>query len=416
MEALAMAAALILVGIAGYFSAAETAILAANRMKLRHHAENGDREASLVLRLLSKPDRFLTAVLLGNNLALVAATALLTVTAEGYLGELWGAAAATILTTILLMLFSEILPKSVSLSNADYFARAFAPGLAAWEWAMSPAAKLVNFATGGLFRKFRDRAERLPIVTREELGIILTEKRTESPAAVLERRMIRRIFHFGETTVGRIMIPVAQVVALKEHNTRADVLAAVARTGYSKYPIMDAAGVRVVGVLAARDLLTLSGDVPITPFIRPSLVVKATVSIEYLLPQLSEKTGEVAVVTDDDGKMVGFLTREDIVEEIVGAIEDEHSWGARALVPLARGYAADARLAIGYFNRRMAVPLPAGDYETLGGFLEELRGRVPRTGDEIIWAPYRFRILRATPQATRLVRVEIMEPSREGRI
>ncbi len=119
----------------------------------------------------------------------------------------------------------------------------------------------------------------------------------------------------------------------------------------------------------------------------------------------------MAVVQDDRGFAIGILTQEDVVEEVVGEIEDEYSWGAQGLIRHGDGHTADARLPVSYFNGRMPVPIPTGDYVTLGGFLASKLGRVPKSGDNYVWPPYRFRVLRATPRAARLIGVELLKPN-----
>jgi CBS domain containing-hemolysin-like protein len=406
--------ALILVGGAAFFSAAETSVLAADRLHLRGLAAGGDRRAAQILKFMDRPDHVLTALLFGNNVSLVAATALFTLALEGRGNDAAVVATATGVMTVAVALFADIIPKAVVLNDADAFAVTFAPAVSAAARAFRGPVALTNVVTAGLFRRLRHRAARLPLVTREELRALLTERRAETVADVLERRMIRRIFRFGEATVAHVMVPAARVVTLPITARREDVVAAVGRTGYSAFPICDAAGV-VQGIVAARDLLVATPGTPLADYIRPALFVGPDESIEDVLPRLAGRPADAALVRDEKGAMLGLVTQEDVVEEIVGEVEDEHSWGEKGLAPLADGYAADGRLAVAYFNRRMPVPLPPGPYVTVGGFLESRLGRVPATGDEYAWPPYRFRVLRATPRSVRLLRVEVTAGGRGAR-
>ncbi len=178
---------------AGFFSSAETSFLAANRMRLRHLAGEGDRRAARVLFFLEKPDSFLTAILFGNNVSLVAATSLLTILVARYSGEAAGVAVTTLAMTLLLTIFSEIIPKSVVLEDADYFAMSLAPIVAFLETLFKPVVWATNVVAGGLLGLVRIRAERLPFATREELRAILTSRRGKTRTEVMQRRMIRRI-------------------------------------------------------------------------------------------------------------------------------------------------------------------------------------------------------------------------------
>jgi magnesium and cobalt transporter len=219
--------------------------------------------------------------------------------------------------------------------------------------------------------------------------------------------MIKRIFGFGETTAGEVMVPRAKVFALPEDGTKADLVAALVRSGFSKYPVYRKRRDNVVGVVVARDFLAAAADTPLKPYLWPPLFVSAGESIENLLPRLAARRVDLAVVRDERGRAAGMLTQEDIVEEIVGEIEDEYAWGARGFVRHGEGYTADARVPVNYLNERVPVPLPPGDYVTLGGFLASRLGRVPVAGDVYEWPPYRFRVLRGTRRAARLVGIEV---------
>lgn len=402
---------LVLIFAAGFFSSAETSVLAANRMRLRHLAGGGDRRAARVLLFLEKPDSFLTSILFGNNVSLVAATSLLTLLTARYSGEAASVALTTLAMTILLTLFSEIIPKSVVLEDADYFAMSLAPVVGFLETLFKPLVWATNVVAGGLLGLVRVRAERLPFATREELRAILTSRRARTRTEVMQRRMIRRIFRFGETTAGQIMIPLGQVASLPESATKAKVVAALARSGFSSYPVYRRRRANVVGVVVARDFIASPADTPVKTYLWAPLFVSADESIETILPRLAVRRVDMAVVRDERGRALGILTEEDIVEEVVGEIEDEYDWGSQGLIRHGDGYTADARLAVSYFNQRMPVPLPPGDYVTVGGFLASRLGKVPESGDEYVWAPYRFRVLRATARAARLISVEPSRPN-----
>lgn len=397
---------------AGFFSSAETAVLAANRMRLRHLAAVGNRRAARVLSFLEKPDSFLTSILFGNNVSLVVATSLLTVLIARYSGEAASVAVTTLAMTVLLTIFSEIIPKSVVLEDADYFAMSFAPVVGFLETLFKPVVWATNVVAGGLLGMVRVRAERLPFATREELRAILTSRQPRTRTEIVQRRMIRRIFGFGETTAEDVMVRLADVVALPEDATKKDVVAALGLSGFSSYPVYRGRREEIVGVVVARDFISLPADAPVKANLWMPLDVSTGESIETLLPRLAKRRADMAVVRNESGRAVGIVTEEDIVEEVVGEIEDEYNWGSQGLIRHGDGYTADARLAVNYFNKRMPVPLPRGDYITVGGFLASRLGRVPKSGEEYVWPPYRFRVLRATPRAARLISVEI--PKADG--
>jgi len=402
---LALVCALIVA--AAFFSSAETSVLAANRMRLRHLVAVGNRRAARVLSFLERPDSFLTAVLFGNNVSLVLATSLLTLVVGRYSGEAASVVIATLVMTAAVTLFTEIIPKSVVLEDADFFAMSFARTVAVLQVLFRPVVWVANVVAGGMLGLVRVRAERLPFATREELRAILTSRGRKTRTEIVQRRMIRRIFRFGETTVRDVMVPMAKVFALPEDGKKDDVVAALVGSGFSKYPVYRETRGNVVGVVIARDLVAAAADAPLKSYLWAPVSVSADDSIEDLLPSLAARRVDMAVVHDEGGEAVGILTQEDVVEEIVGEIEDEYAWGPQALVRHGDGYTADARVPINYFNKQMPVALPAGDFVTLGGFLASRLGRVPVSGDVCDWPPYRFRVLRGTRRAVRLIGIEV---------
>jgi putative hemolysin len=407
VDVIYLALVFVLVVAAAFFSSAETSVLAANRMRLRHLAVIGNRRAARVLSFLEKPDSFLTAVLFGNNVSLVLATSLLTLAVGRYSGEAASVLVATLVMTAVVTLFTEIIPKSVVLEDADFFAMSFARIVAVLQVLFRPVVWVVNVVAGGMLGLVRVRAERLPFATREELRAILTSRGRRTRTEIVQRRMIRRIFGFGETTAGDVMVPMEEVVALPEDGTKEDVVGALIRSGFSKYPVYKGTGGNIVGVVIARDFVAAAPDAPLKSYLWAPVSVSADDSIEGLLPSLAVRRVDMAVVHDEGGEAVGILTQEDVVEEIVGEIEDEYAWGPQALVRHGDGYTADARVPINYFNKRMPAALPAGDYVTLGGFVASRLGRVPVSGDVCVWPPYRFRVLRGTRRAARLIGIEV---------
>lgn len=407
MEVVYIVLVIALVVAAAFFSSAETSVLAANRMRLRHLAAVGNRRAARVLSFLERPDSFLTAVLFGNNVSLVLATSLLTLVVGRYSGEAATVLVATLVMTAVVTLFTEIIPKSVVLEDADFFAMSLARAVAVLQVLFRPVVWVANVVAGGMLGLVRVRAERLPFATREELRAILTSRSRKTRTEIVQRRMIRRIFGFGERTARGVMVPMEKVVALPEDGKKADVVAALVRSGFSKYPVYRETPGNIVGVVIARDFVAATEDAPLKSYLWAPVSVSAGDSIEDLLPSLAARRVDMAVVHDERGEAVGILTQEDVVEEIVGEIEDEYAWGPQALVRHGDGYTADARVPINYFNKRMPAALPEGDYVTLGGFLSSRLGRVPASGDVCVWPPYRFRVLRGTRRAVRLIGIEV---------
>lgn len=393
---------------AAFFTAAEASMLAANRVRLHMRAVRGEVNAGLTVALLSAPEKLLTTLLLANNASVILATVLATLTAKRLFGELGGVTAASLLMTAVIAVASELIPKAVAVETPERFAVAWAKPCYVLVKIMTPAYWFVNVMSGGFLGIVKERRKGIPFATREELRAILTGVRGRSAAEVFQRRIIKKIFRFGETPVRKVITPVARVVAVSAQGTVADVADAVVRSGFSKFPVYDERTGEYVGVVTARTMLAAAMDTPVNVFLNAPYFIPATESIEDALAALNKLAVDLAFVREGD-KVIGIVTQEDIVEEIIGEIEDEYGWGFGGFVRRYGGYVADGRLPVAVFNKQMPQPLPSGPYITLSGFLVNAFGRVPNPGEEIVFPPYVFKVLRATGKSVRLLGVRMTD-------
>lgn len=393
---------------AAFFEAVETAVLASNRLRMRTLANRGDVSAALVDSFLEKPERFLGTIPLGGNLCVIVGSAMATALAVRWLPAFWAAVVATVGMTAIIVLFAQVLPKSVSLQNPDYFARATARFLNAVIYFLTPitftftkTADLFMWVVG-IRRKGRSL-----YVSREELRSILTEGAEDAPTVLLEKQMIRRIFRFGETKVAQAMVPLVDVVSVSEDAKVGDAVGLIREYGYSRLPVHRERVDDVRGVIYARDLIGVEPGEPVSEHVRTVEFYPENKSIETTLTELQASDLKIAMVVDEYGGVVGLITLEDIAEEVAGEIEDEYDRVERRFVRQGDDFIVGGDAEIDYLNEHLPAPLPKEDYETVAGFIITQLERIPETGEEFEWAPYLFTVLAASDRSIERLRIHI---------
>ena len=400
-----------------FFSGSEMALISCDRIKIRHRAQEGLRGAQVVERLLEQPDRFLATTLVGTNLCVVtnsAAAALLCVLLLGEGREYY----ATLLLAPLVVLFGEMVPKAYFRYNADRLAPLLGPPLHACLRLFTPLSTVIRRASTLLLTPFGiSPAERDPYITREELKFLVQEGNRHADLDTEERRMIHKIFHFGETTVQEAMIPLIEVVALAAEATVADAVATMNEHYFSRIPVYEERIDQIAGIVHAFDLLSADPNASLRSLIRPAYYVPETKLVDDLLQEMQRGRIHMAIVVDEYGGVVGIVTVEDLLEEIVGEIEDEYDEEPPPLKRLPDGsYMVDARIEVDRLREEIGIRLPEGEYETLGGFLISLLQKIPETGEEAEYAGRRFVVAEADKRSIVKVRIRTAERrAQEGR-
>lgn len=399
----------VFVGLEGFFSGSEIAVISANRIRLRHRADHGDRRAQNLLDLLEVPEQLLATTLVGTNVSVVVATTLATVALIrlfGGAGELY----ALLLMWPLALVFGEIVPKTIFQENADRLAlRVIRP----LRWAMV-AFRPISTVVGGVARLLVARKEhaRSPFVTKEEIESLVHSAERGVDLEVGERLMIRRIFEFGDTPVKEVMVPLVNLVAVPADATPERVIDKVVTSGFSRIPVYRDEIYDIIGLINAFDLLILPENVStIEDIIMPVHYVPEAKRKDDLLRELQQEKVHMAVVVDEYGGAVGIATVEDLFEEIVGEIHDEYDASQAWYKELPDGsYMVDARMELDHLEEEIGLALPLGDYETLGGFLLTHLETIPRTGQAVEVRGARLEVKEADDRSVKSVLVEIIEP------
>jgi putative hemolysin len=390
-----------------FFSAAETAFIAANRLRLRHLAEEGSRIAARYLDDFRRPERVLSTTMMGVTIAHIVASSAVTAALLPALGG-WAPWVATAALTPVMLVFGEIIPKTVAREWATSLVlRLYAP----LRWASAllvPFVWTTNVIVSTLLRSVVDpAAESRRVVSREELKALLAMEPDEADVTTAEAEMIDKIFDLGDTTVREVMVPLIEVAMLPETATPADAIALVTRRGFSRIPIYAQRETDIVGVVTAMDLLRRGADgATLAELRRPVSYVPETKRIDDLLREMQRSRNHLAVVVDEYGGSTGVVTLEDILEQIVGEIQDEHDRPPASVDRLPDGsYWVAARTNIEELNEALDWSLPKHDYETVAGLVLATLHRIPRMGEEFQVGGYTITVLDADARHVKAVKI-----------
>jgi CBS domain containing-hemolysin-like protein len=394
-------------GAEAFFSGAEIALYSANKLKIRHNAEQGSRAAKLILQMLDKPEQMLGSTLVMHNLVVVTGASLATASFVNWLGQR-GEWVALIVMTSLVLTVGEIFPKTIFQHYADRLAGLVILPLRAVFYACYPVAYMISWLIGQGLRFFGLQSEKKnPFVTKEELELLVHLSDRGSTLGVHERRMIRRIFGFSDTRVYEAMIPLVEVVALEDDATVEELIQAIREHGFSRIPIFQDNIHNIVGWVNAFDVLSMPpSERSFRQLIRPAYYVPETRRIGDLLKEVQQKGIPLAVVVDEYGGTIGIVTIEDMLEEIVGEIEDEYDARERLYEVLPDGsLRIDARMEIDAINEVLGLHLPTGDYATLAGFILAQLERIPQRGELLLHDGLMLEIEKATNRTVECVHV-----------
>ena len=391
-----------------FFSGSEIGIISADRMKLRHQAAKGSRGAKLALSMLKNPEWLLSTTLVGTNISVVANTTMATALAIQLFGKQYSWLAIVIVAP-LIWIFGEIVSKSVFQQKANVITPRAIFVLRAASYVFYPILIVFSVLTRVLTRLMGGGERRNPFTLREEIVTLMEVSATGGDIEPAEKTMIRRVFNFGETKADEVMVPLIDVVAVERGATCAEAVALAVEKAHKRLPVYDERVDKMVGTLNALDLLQEDGEQPIEPFVQAARYVPGSKSAEDLLMEFRREGDKMAVVVDEFGGAEGIVTIEDILEEVVGEIEDEFDqleqtvqW-VRKIAE--RDFVVSARIELDILEEKLGIVLPEGDYETLAGFLIELFREIPSAGVVIPYRDLSFTIERATEQAIQEVRV-----------
>lgn len=386
---------LILLTLSAFFSASETAFSSLNKIRLKNYADEGNRKAKRALRIAENFDKMLSTILVGNNVVNMASASLATVLATAVFGAS-GAAIATAAITVLVLIFGEILPKSLAKENSESVAMAFGGLLSMLMKLLTPVV-FVFVKIKELSMRLIHHGKNQPSVTEEELKYIVDSIEQEGVLEEQESDLVRSALEFDEIMVQEILTPRVDLTAINVDTSLQEALKVVLDAHFSRIPVYRGTIDNIIGVLQVRDLLkaVVTGEeTRLSHLVTDCIYIHKTMRISKLLTELKSKKMHLAVVTDDYGGTMGIVTMEDVLEQLVGDIWDESDEVVDDLVKTGD----DTYLVSGDMNVfSLLEDLEIddrdfdSDYNTVGGWAMEMLGHIPQPGEQ-----YTYRNLTVT--------------------
>ncbi|MGB5198538.1 MAG: hemolysin family protein [Sedimenticolaceae bacterium] len=399
-----------------FFSGSEIAMVNSDKVKLRHQAKTGDRGAALVLKLFRTPDVILGTTLVGTNLATVTIStlgALIFIEHFGAAGDL----ISVIVLTPVLLIFGEVVPKSIFQQKADTISSRLIYGLRFFSYLFYPVifvfsrvARFITRLVGG------GAIPQNMFITREELRVMLDVSESSANPSTIDRKRIRRIIRFADTTVGEAMIPLADVVGVNEARPIKEAVRLVMKYGFNRLPVYRGNMTNIKSILTLSSWDLMEPDIlekNAADYMSSVLFVSPKQTIDQALPQLQAREDHMAVVVDEFGSAIGILTMEDVFEEVVGEIDvgydfDEYHPKPRVYIEHESEniHLMSGRTPISEVNDILYAKFPVEEAHTIGGLIISRLRQIPTAGDSVTEQGHRLTVLEADERSVIKVRVE----------
>ncbi|MGQ9573335.1 MAG: hemolysin family protein [Dehalococcoidia bacterium] len=384
-----------------FFTSAEAVILAAERIRTRHLAEQGSKGAQALERLRTREDRFFAVVILGQNAFVIIATALGTTIAIDLLGTV-GIVLAPVIMTLVVVIFGEMTPKVLAVRAGERYALLAARPVEFVVILLTPVVRLLAVIPNALSRLVGlGQQPRRLTVTEGELRMLIGIGTSEGALRQEEGALLERVFRFRERQVNEVMVPRTEVIWLEKGTIIADFYRIFAEHPHSRFPIYSNGIDDVVGIVGIKDVLRaisrneVDSTSPIEACMRPAFYVPETKAIGPLFWQMQRDGYQMAIVVDEYGGTAGIVTTELLLEEIVGELGDELRPREREFEAVdERSVQVDGGMSIHDANEELDLGLPEGEYETVAGFVLSQLGHIPREGEQLSYNSLRLVVTR----------------------
>ena len=416
-DAIQLMVLLLLLALSAFFSSAETAMTTVNKIRIQTMAEDGNKRAATLLKAVNDSGKMLSAVLIGNNIVNLSASAL----ATSVTIKLFGNAAvglATGILTLLILILGEITPKTVATIYSEQLALAYAKVIYGLMVLLTPVIYLVNILSLGLLLLFRiDPNGKNSTMTESELRTILNVSHEEGVIESEERQMIYNVFDFGDSQAKDVMVPRIDVTFVDVESTYDELIEIFREDKFTRLPVYEETTDNIIGIVNMKDLLLLDSR---ENFSIRSILREAYFTYEYkntseLLMEMWEDSINFAIVLDEYGATAGLVTLEDLLEEIVGDIRDEYDdQEEEEITEIVPGeeYLSLGSTKLDDLNEELDIELESEDYDSIGGYIIEQLDRFPVKGEEVT-TPQQIRLTVDSVVKNRIELVHIYLPSKE---
>ncbi len=404
----------------GFFSGSEIAIVSLPKIELNKRLQKGDKAAKLLSKLLEEPEKLLATTLVGTNLSTVTGSTLFatylldSITRKFPFLADYPELATVMFFTPITLTFGELIPKSLFQKYSHLIAFKIVYPIYFFYLLFRPVSFLVMGVARLIAHLLKAESERSPFVTKEELRL-LVESSGRFQVEKTERNILRNILSLREKSVGDIYTPLSKIIAVSENSTVKEALDLFLKSGFSKLPLYRERFDNIVGYLLISDLTTVDNpSLPVKYLLRPVVVLPEYMNIFDALKEFRRKNEQMGIVVDEFGSTLGIVTIEDILEEVVGKIEDEFERQELQIIKHGDGVTVDAQIEIDELNRLLKNPLPeSSDYSTLGGLILYTLERFPRVGEIVDLPSHTLKILEVKERRVGKVKVK-EKPKRSG--
>ncbi len=381
----------VLILLSAFFSSSETALFSMQKVRLKSIVDDEVSGAKIVADLLDQPAKLLSTILLGNNLVNVAAAAIATTLAIKYLPEDQGVLVATICTTVILLIFSEIVPKTIATQHPEKLSLTFAQPLRILSWVLSPLVIILSSLATFFSKIMGGSSIRKTFFSVNEIRTMISAGQQEGEVKESEAELLHDVFEFFNLTVREVMVARPDVVAIEHGSTLTDFRNLFLESPRSRFPVFEESMDNVVGILVTKEvfqaqtLTTVNEHSHIDELVRPAFFTPDTKQIHDLLNEMRRTNNQMAIVVDEFGGTAGIVTFAGLAEEIVGEMGDE-------LFPIEKEYQKidnntfliDGSMQIDEANSELELGLPENaDYDTVAGFTLSLLGHIPKVREQV---------------------------------
>lgn len=384
----------ILLLLSGFFSASESALTSLSKIRLRHMVDEKIKNADIVSKLVDNPSRMLGSILVGNNIVNIAASSIATSLAI----SIWdnaGVGIATGIMTILVLIFGEITPKSLAVQHTEKVSLLVSKPINFISIILNPIVTVFIYLTNIIIKLFGGNIDKnATFITEEELKTIVDVSHEEGVLEVDEKKMIYNVFEFGDSQAKDVMTPRTDMVSIDINSSYDEIIALFKEEHFSRMPVFEDNTDNIIGVLYIKDLFFFEGNkdkFDLRQLIRTPFFTYEFKGISELFAEMRSKRAPMAIVLDEYGGTEGIVTMEDLVEEIVGDIEDEYDDENDDIKVIKEDeYIVDGSTKIDYINEMIGTNIESEDFDSIGGFVIGIMGRLPEEGEAVEYSEIKF--------------------------
>lgn len=406
---------IVLLLLSAFFSSAETAFITVSNIKIRSLIEEGNKKAILVNKIIENKSKMLSAILIGNNLVNITASALATLLAQKMFGE-YAISFATGILTILVLIFGEITPKSLATINALKLSLAYAKVIYGIMYILTPFIFVINFLANSLMRLLGVNPDvKTSSITETELRTIVDVSHEEGVIEKEEKQMINNVFDFGDAIASDVMVPKVDMTMADINSTYDELIQIFRKEKYTRIPIYQDTTDNVIGIINMKDLLLYNPEhiFDIRNYLRSAFYTYEGKKISELMMEMKKTSVNIVIVLDEYGVTSGLITLEDLLEEIVGEIHDEYDIDDEDDVREISNnkYLIEGHIKISDLNDRLGLRLHSDEYDSIGGLIIEKLDRFPTPGDKIIIDNVSLKVISMDKMRINTVEITIFTPA-----